>query len=217
MISWRDTTQPAAEPVTLELAKLHLRVDSSVEDTLILNYITAARQLAEKITRRAFFERTVLLTLDHFPLDLSSTLKPSEWHPFLDVWNRYCIRLPKPRCTAIQSITYVDASGTTQTLPSANYATDLESEPARITPAPGFTWPYLANYVPGTIKVTYTAGSYGDGAEVNTCPQTVISAILLIVGNLFEHRSSSTELVLKELPVVDALLDSEKFVVFGYE
>jgi hypothetical protein len=218
MISWRDTSQPAVEPVTIDLAKLHLKVDHAYEDALIGGYIIAARQLAEKITRRAFFERTVDLTLDHFPLDLSSTLKPGEWHPFLDVWDRYCIRLPKPRCVSVDSIVYKDAAGADQTVPSGNYVVDTASEPARIAPAAGCTWPYVANYTPGTIKVTYTAGSYGDGAgDNNTCPQTIVCAILLIVGDLYRNRASSSEIDIKQLPTVDALLDSEKFFVFGYE
>lgn len=217
MISWRETSQPESEPVTVELAKQHLRVDHDYEDELIEGYITAARQLCESITRRAFYPRTVQLTLDHFPIDLSSTLKPGEWQPHLDVFERFSIKLPRPRCTAVASISYQDTAGNPLTIDPSKYVLDPESEPARIAPARGCTWPYVANYVPGTIKVTYTAGTYGTGDGDTPIPQTVVSAILLIVGDLYWRRASTSEIDVKQLETIDALLDTEKFTVFGYE
>jgi len=55
---------PALEPVTLDEAKLHLRVDGSGEDALITALITAARQAAEVYTRRAFVTQTWRYTCD---------------------------------------------------------------------------------------------------------------------------------------------------------
>lgn len=57
-------TPPAMEPVTLEEAKLHLRIDGTEEDSLISALITAARQKAEEYTRRAFIAQTWELALD---------------------------------------------------------------------------------------------------------------------------------------------------------
>jgi uncharacterized phiE125 gp8 family phage protein len=51
-------TPPASEPVTLAEAKSHLRVDLNDDDTLINALITAARQMAEEYTRRAFITQT---------------------------------------------------------------------------------------------------------------------------------------------------------------
>lgn len=55
---------PRTEPVTLEEAKLHLRVDGAEEDSLITALITAARQKAEEYTRRAFITQTWELAVD---------------------------------------------------------------------------------------------------------------------------------------------------------
>jgi len=57
-------TAPSVEPVTLDQAKLHLRVDSSDDNTLITALITTARQLAERETKRAFITQTWELHLD---------------------------------------------------------------------------------------------------------------------------------------------------------
>lgn len=60
----RQITPPAIEPVTLEEAKQHLRIDGNEEDSLIAALITAARQKAEDYTRRAFITQTWELALD---------------------------------------------------------------------------------------------------------------------------------------------------------
>jgi len=60
----RLVTPPAMEPVTLEEAKLHLRIDRNEEDSLISALITAARQKTEEYTRRAFITQMWELALD---------------------------------------------------------------------------------------------------------------------------------------------------------
>lgn len=64
MRSLRLVIPPAVEPVTLEEAKLHLRVDGNEDDSLITALITAARQKAEEYTRRAFITQTWELAVD---------------------------------------------------------------------------------------------------------------------------------------------------------
>lgn len=59
-------TPPAIEPVSLADAKLYLRVDASAEDSLISSLITAARQAAERHTRRSFITQTWKLAFDDY-------------------------------------------------------------------------------------------------------------------------------------------------------
>ncbi|MFM0628854.1 head-tail connector protein [Paraburkholderia xenovorans] len=50
---------PAQMPVSLDVAKLHLRVDGTVEDDLITIYLKAATARAENITGRALITQTL--------------------------------------------------------------------------------------------------------------------------------------------------------------
>ena len=52
----RLITPPAAEPVTLEMARLHTRADAVEDDALLRMLITAARVQAEDFTRRVLGE-----------------------------------------------------------------------------------------------------------------------------------------------------------------
>jgi uncharacterized phiE125 gp8 family phage protein len=221
MFGLKLITPPAVEPITLAQAKLFLRVDIADDDTLITGFITAARQYAERCTGRVFFNQTWQLSLDHFPYFNGSSTLPSrmreDWLVYSALYDQITIRLPKPSCVAVNSITYVDQSNTVQTLSPAAYCADLNSEPSRIVPSPGTYWPYTQSYIPGSVVINYTAGSYGDGVTVNNCPQTLISAMLLLVGHWYANRSAVQEGSFMNLPLaVDALLDTERIDVFTF-
>lgn len=53
------TIQPTLEPVTLQEAKDHLRIDYDSEDGLIAVLISAARQYCEHYTNQAFLTQTI--------------------------------------------------------------------------------------------------------------------------------------------------------------
>ena len=136
-------TAPASEPITTAVAKLHLRVDHSVDDALIDTLCAAAREYVETGTGRKCITQTWDLKLDAFPC------------------NNGAIWLAFPPVTSVTSITYVDTNGTTQTLSSALYTTDLPpgvaSAYARIVPAYQQTWP-LTREVPNAVVVRYACG-----------------------------------------------------------
>ena len=51
-------TPPSVEPITLEEAKIFLRIDTDEENTLLESLISAARLYAEKYTTRSFITQT---------------------------------------------------------------------------------------------------------------------------------------------------------------
>jgi Phage gp6-like head-tail connector protein len=280
-LSYRDTSAPAAEPVTLLAAKQHLRVDFDEDDFYISAFITAARQYVEKYTNRAIFNRKMILTLDYFPWPgWGDTATSTAYDGYMQSYYRgLTIRLPKPATFSVESLTYLSNDAVTVlTIAPSNYVVDLISEPARISPAPGFTWPYQQNYLPGQVKVSFTAGSYElaitetivvpatapydvtlaqaanlitlssvtDASEApvtaydnslgtlsftetqagqtltvdytySVCPMTIVAAMLLVIGHLYEHRSENSEVALKTIPLgLEYLLAGELIDSFDW-
>jgi uncharacterized phiE125 gp8 family phage protein len=221
-LSLKLVTPPVVEPVTLALAKNQCRVDFSDDDDLILLYISAAREYAEKYTKRAFYQQTWQRTLDNFPIWCSEngTVNPANranWPFYADVWDKLTIDLPKADCIAVQSITYVDLTGTQQTLPTTQYHTDITSRPARIVPAQGMSWPEALTYQPGSVTITWEAGSFGDGVATDRCPMAIKQAILLMVGHWYRNREAVSDYIMSQVPMgVNALLDPHRITVFNY-
>ena len=60
-------TQPAIEPVTIEQARQHCRIDSDYDDGLLAAYITTARAIAENYLNRALITQTLQMVLAQRP------------------------------------------------------------------------------------------------------------------------------------------------------
>jgi hypothetical protein len=218
-ISYRELSAPAAEPVTLAQAKAQLVVDTTDDDALISALITAARQYCEKQMQRAIFNRSIVMAYDFFPYpSLHGSIGINDRHTLYGLyWRQFALKLAYPACESVESITYTDLSGNTQTVGSSLYYVDTFSEPARIVPNPGLYWPYTQSYLPGSVQITYTAGTWGDGVEVNNCPQAICQAILLLVGYWYRQRDAATTNPDKANAFsVDNLLSPYKFDTFGF-
>jgi uncharacterized phiE125 gp8 family phage protein len=219
-LSLQLVTPPTAEPVSLALAKQHLRVDYPDDDGYIPVLITAAREWCENYMQRRIFNQTWTRTLDYFPIWIGgTTVNPSnrdDWMYFSDYWSRVMIQLPG-QIQSVNSITYMlPNGGGTQTLDPSTYVADLTSIPARLVPQQGMTWPVQTLYAPGSVQIEYVAGSWGDGVTVNTCPQSVVYAMLLLIRHWYDNRSAVTDQNLKDVPMaVQALLSSYKMQSFA--
>lgn len=181
----RLISPPESEPVTLDEAKLHCRVEHNAEDTLIQSFITAARSQCEHILGRSIMPQTWEKTLHCFPGD--------------------GIGLHYPTIISITSIKYIDAiTGTEVTLAANQYVLDKDSEPGWVMPAPGVGWPATLD-VANAVRVRYQAG-YADAASV---PEAIKNWIKLAVGAWYKNRESSAEASITPLPkeLTDGLLD----------
>src|SRR5690242_18545156 len=98
-------TPPTSEPITLEEAKLHLRVDGVDDDTLITMLITAAREEVERLSFHALMTQTLELILDVWPYDKS----------VFPGWPYGKIKIPRPPLQSVTSLTYKDSTGATTT------------------------------------------------------------------------------------------------------
>ena len=160
---------PAAEPLTLAEAKLHLRVDADItdDDSLITALIVTARQQAEHRTGRALITQQWRYAIDAFPVD--------------------SLELPLPKLQSVQSVSYLDSNGTRQTLANTEYDVITDELVGRLIPAYGKSWPDC-RVRPGSVQVSYTCG-YGAAADV---PQSIKAWMLLAIGAWYENREALT-------------------------
>lgn len=163
---WTRITQPEEEPLTLEQAKEHLRIESdfTLDDDLILAYISAARDRCEKYCNRSWSEAEFYAIFPGLP-DLSE--------PFY---------LPFPDVSDVSAISYYDSVNTEQTIASSDYAFD----PSRQWIIASDAWPTTAR----GIKVTFTAGPDLTSSPPEPVPEGVLMAMKLYIADFYEHRTA---------------------------
>jgi hypothetical protein len=187
----------AVEPLSLADAKGYLRVETTAEDTLISDMITAARLECEHINDRSFITTSWQLTLDYLPAIA---------YPFNSLEGRWgtwsCqggmvgfgggITLPSPPLIALTSMTYIDMSGVTQSInvsPGSPSIIVTGGTPGRIDPAYGTFFP-LSQPRPAAVNIIYTAGY---GPDATTVPKSVIMAMRLLVAHYHRHRTINAQ------------------------
>jgi len=162
--------------VTLSQTQSHLRLfvenGSHPDDDLIELYIDAATGAAEDYLQRYLAQRTVRLKRDDFPTENAD--------------GEVIINLPVYPVISVDSITYVDRDGATQTL--TGYEVDSASVPARIRIVePPDVETGLSKL---TIDLTLGYGSGTSPASADLIPSSIKQAILLMVGQMYEHREN---------------------------
>ena len=169
-MSLKIQTAPAIEPVTLNEAKVNLRIDTSPatahpDDSLITSHIKTSRRWCEGFQNRAYITQTWDLYLDAFP-------------------NKDSIEIPLPPLQSVTYLKYKDSAGDLQTWDSSNYIVDINSEPGRIVLAYGKSWPMTYDEIQA-VQIRFVAG-YGDSAI--DVPEEIKTAIYLKVTDLYENR-----------------------------
>ena len=127
---------PWYEPLHLTEVKNHLRVSAATDDALIGGLITAARQYVEEITGRTLVCSTHKAYLDDLPAE---------------------IVLPHAPLIQVDSITYVDGAGATQTVDAAEYSVYTNCDPGYVTESESGTWPSVRGFT-DDVCVTYKSG-----------------------------------------------------------
>lgn len=175
------TIAPASEPVTLDEAKLHCRVDHDDDDDLIEGLIAAATGY-----------------LDGWTGILGRALITQTWrqdfHCFADR-----MRLSLLPVASITSVTYYDASNEQQTLDDGVYGLFTDGAGPYVGLKPDQTWPGVYGRR-DAVSVTYVAGA----AEA---PAAIKAAMLLMIGHWYANREAASDAPRTALPMaVDALL-----------
>ena len=167
------TATSAELPVTLEIARMHLRnEDLRVDDSLVRGLIRSSERSIEQQYGLALLEQTVVQTHNAFPAS-SDTPMLLRIAPLLSV----------------TTIVYIDAAGATQTWSAAEYISGKFNNTAFVIPKSGFSWPTGLASLPNAVTITYEAGF---GASAEAVPDQIRQAMLLNIGWLYENREDPT-------------------------
>lgn len=152
------------EPISLEQAKAHLRIEEfSEQDDLIAGYIIAAREMVEAEAGQIFARRAMSQSFDGFQ------------NITLDAWP---IVTDQP-----VTVSYLDSSGSS--VATTGFRLSAGTRPARIyAGASSFPTPYS---VAGAVTVSFTAGYAA--AEV---PERAKQAMLLLIAHWIDNPSAVT-------------------------
>ena len=181
-------TAPAAEPISLDEAKRHVRIDidETDHDDYLHDLITVAREQVEMITWRKLITQT--------------------WYAYLQDWPKGTyIELPFGKLQSVTAIKYTDVDGDESTWDSDEYIVGTDYQKGRVTLADGYTWPSETLYPSNPIEVEFVCG-YGLAVSV---PAQIKHAMKMIISELFENRETSIIGVsFQEMEIVNNLLSN---------
>ena len=163
-MSYQITVQPATEPITLEEAKEHLRVDFSEEDDYINTLIKTARKYCESYTNKYFITQTWRQNLDFFPRVIDLKVNP---------------------VISLTSLKYYDTTETQQTITddSDNFQKDFLDDVGSIHEGLVNAFPSVGNTI-NPIEIITVCG-YGDASDV---PNDIKHAMKILISHLYENR-----------------------------
>jgi uncharacterized phiE125 gp8 family phage protein len=162
------TVAPTADLISLNDAKLHLRVDHSDDDTLISGLIAAA-----------------VAHLDGYSGVLGRALLTQTWKIEANAFDDP-MRMPVGNLLAVTSVKYYDASNAQQTLATSVYGTFTDTLGPFVALKSNQSWPAIYTRR-DAVEVIWTAGY---GATAATVPVAIRHAALLIIGHWYENRST---------------------------
>lgn len=183
-------TPPAMLPITLEEAKLHLRVDTTEEDEYILSLIIGALNFVETQTGRQLITASFRYTTDVAPADA-------------------VINLPRVPLASVESVTYVNCDGTEEVISESDYRVAKGDHPKVTIPSRRYC---RAEYFKrdDQYRIEFTAG-YGFAEDV---PESLKIAMRLLIGEFYSNREASTPANVRELPIgVDRILAQYQLAV----
>lgn len=216
-------TPPPVEPVTIDEAFVHLRLDDPTDANpdyrAVEAQIVSAREQCEQITRRAFVQQTLRLTRG--PARRNSQRRGWDWLIGGGCMAWGDIELLRPPFIEMVSVGYYDDANTLQTVAPADYFVTSDLVP-RLRFVGGYSTPsiYLRD---DAVQIEYVAGYAPVPANPDADPPTEIDyranvpasikqAILLAVQLQYDELSPDKRKALENAR--DSLLSSYRINTF---
>ncbi len=176
------TAEPETEPLTLDEARKHLRLDTNDDDALLRALIETVRSTCEVFTGRALINRGYSLFLDQWPsVSADKSSLSSGQGIYLPA-----IELPRPPLVSIgQILTYNDADVST-VFSSSNYYTDANTAGGRVVLRNGSV-PTPERTADG-IEIQFTAGY---GINPTSIPAPLTQGMKQMLAALYEGRGDT--------------------------
>lgn len=174
-----DITSPPIEPITLEAAKLFLRLDDDAEDTLTTDLIRSAREQVETLCRKTLIERTQRIN-------------------FAPPFNRILYLNIAP-IKSVTGMTLHLENGDEEAVPLDNLNINLRATPGSIQKHTLGLWSWHSRPEINAITVDVVAG-YGE--SIDDIPMPLRQAMLLLIGQGYEHRSGT------DMPGIPMMVDA---------
>ena len=180
-------TAPVKEPVSLDDAKKHLRVDDdyTIDDNMLVQMITDARFWVEEYLWRKLITQT--------------------WYAYLPEWpmGDY-FELPFGKLQSVTAIKYTDTDGDVTTWSASEYIVGSDYLRGRVTLAYGYSWPNASLYPSNPIEIEFICGY---GATSATVPGIIKRGIAILVAEMYENREITMfGQTMKEHPLMEILL-----------
>ena len=174
---------PTEVPVDLPAARAHVREPLTANDAQIQFALDAA-----------------IAHVDGKDGVLGRALCPQTWELVLDAFPCRRMEIPLPPLQSVTWIKYIDTAGVEQTLSDSSYWVGTAAEPAIIQAC--YSWP-ATQCRPEAVRIRFVAGY----ADTDAVPSPIKSAILLLMGDLYENREASIiGTIQTDNPAVDRLL-----------
>lgn len=165
--------QPAIEPVTLAEVKSILRLTQDADDSLISGYITAAREMGEKISRLSLVYKGYAETFESFPRFQKR------------------LKLQGTPLISVTSVEYVDANYDSQEWDASEYLVGRYNIPGLIQPKHPNVYPVTANTSEAVTVHFYAGYSYGGyGDDTVQIPEVLRLAIQKLAAHYYDHPES---------------------------
>lgn len=179
-------TPPVDEPVTLDEIKLHLRIDGTYEDAILMLYLTSVRSQAESILKRAILNQTWQYTCKLPTIQRGKISGDFEPRPKMAWTGDHASRIQLPM-GRLQSVTTIERqngdTGVWSEMDADEVVIDYSSEPGEIWPVDGWA-DDLETY---QLRFTYVVG-YGETAL--SVPPEIKLAILMAVAECYANREN---------------------------